>query len=110
MAVLKSAADTWQFIEEETERRRIRAEEEAAKAVAEKALPKSKRKRVFKPWISLVSSFIRQKKYPGLRENAKHTGRDHMPGWRPAVWQAVLITIVDEHARMQHYVSGQIRF
>lgn len=56
VAVLKSAADRWQFIEEETERRRKRAEEEAAKAAAEKAIPKSKRKRVIKPWISLVSS------------------------------------------------------
>jgi hypothetical protein len=52
VALLKSAVDTWEFIEVETERRQKAAEEAEAQRKAEKMLPRSKRKRSIKPWIS----------------------------------------------------------
>lgn len=56
VAVLKSAADKWIFIDEETESIKRKLEEEKTRIAAEKAIPKSMRKRVSKPWVSLVSS------------------------------------------------------
>ncbi|GMH45419.1 hypothetical protein BSKO_13376 [Bryopsis sp. KO-2023] len=72
VAVTKSAADTWQFIEDEAERIRKEAEEEAARAAAEKALPRSKRKRERKPWVSLGSEVeIEEATVRPQRENVK---------------------------------------
>ena len=55
LVLKKEAADTWQFIIEETEKRRRWAELEAAREAAEKALPKSKRTWKLKPWVTLGS-------------------------------------------------------
>ncbi len=52
IAVTKEAADTWSFIESESERRRQLLRDEELRAAIEKAKPRSKKARKVKPWVS----------------------------------------------------------
>ncbi len=55
LAVKKEAADTWQFIKDETARRKQLLHDEQVRAAIEKAKPRSKKARKVKPWVSLGS-------------------------------------------------------
>lgn len=55
IACSKEAADLWAFIEQETQRIQGEAAEAAARAAAEQAMPRTKRKREVQPWKDLGS-------------------------------------------------------
>lgn len=55
LATLRSAAEIWEFIDAETERRKQQAESAAAEQKGAKALPPSKRTWDARPWQCLVS-------------------------------------------------------
>jgi len=55
VALRKAAADVWEGIDAEVARRKQLQRDEEIRAAIEKAKPKSKKKRVVKPWISLGS-------------------------------------------------------
>ena len=55
LATSRSAAEMWEFIDAETERRRQQAESAATEQKAAKALPPSKKSWAARPWQCLVS-------------------------------------------------------
>jgi len=55
LATSRSAAEVWEFIDAETERRRQQAESAATEQKAAKALPPSKKSWAARPWQCLVS-------------------------------------------------------
>ena len=56
LATSRSAAEIWEYIDAETERRRQKAESAVSEQKAAKALPPSKRSWAARPWQCLVSS------------------------------------------------------
>lgn len=54
LATLRSAAEIWEFIDAETERRKQQAESAAVEQKGVKALPPSKRSWAARPWQCLV--------------------------------------------------------
>lgn len=55
LATSRSAAEIWEFIDAETERRKQQAESAAVEQKGAKALPPSKRSWAARPWQCLVS-------------------------------------------------------
>ena len=55
LATSRSAAEVWEFIDAETERRRQQAESAATEQKAANALPPSKKSWAARPWQCLVS-------------------------------------------------------
>ncbi len=58
LATSRSAAEVWEFIDAETERRRQQAESAATEQKAAKALPPSKKSWAARPWQCLVSKIL----------------------------------------------------
>lgn len=99
-----SAVETVKFISEEAARRKLHARILKARADVEKKLPRSKRKRVIKPWIS-GGSEVRAAQQPLLNDVLLHrhaccctlavypnekmqviTVNDHKPYCKQAAW------------------------
>lgn len=58
LATSRTAAEIWEFIDAETERRKQQAESAAVEQKGEKALPPSKRSWAARPWQCLVSIML----------------------------------------------------